>query len=85
MSRAEMKLDLSRVVFIGRTFYEYMLMFNLSEDELIGRKILDCPAGACSFTAIANKKGAVVTATDIAYYHPFEQLAKKDSMILSML
>ncbi|WP_213535468.1 SAM-dependent methyltransferase [Paenibacillus sp. J45TS6] len=77
MSRAEVKLDLSRVVFIGRTFEEYMLMFNLSKEELRGRKILDCPAGACSFTAMANTTGAEVTATDIAYYHPFEQLAQK--------
>lgn len=77
MSRAEVKLDLSRVVFIGRTFDEYMLMFNLSQEELHGRKILDCPAGACSFAAIANKKGADVTATDIAYYHPFQKLAEK--------
>ncbi|WP_160036976.1 SAM-dependent methyltransferase [Paenibacillus sp. An7] len=77
MSRAEGKLDLSRVVFIGRTFDEYLLMFNLTQEELRGRKILDCPAGACSFTAVANTKGADVTATDIAYYHPFEQLAQK--------
>ncbi|KRF13595.1 class I SAM-dependent methyltransferase [Paenibacillus sp. Soil787] len=77
MSRAEVKLDLSRIVFIGRTFEEYMLMFNLSKEELKGRKVLDCPAGACSFTAIANQQGADVTATDIAYYHPFEQLAEK--------
>lgn len=70
-------MDLSRVVFIGRTFDEYMQMFNLSQEELRGRKILDCPAGACSFTSIANKIGADATATDIAYYHPFEQLAKK--------
>lgn len=54
-----------------------MLMFNLSQEELHGRKILDCPAGACSFTAISNKKGSDVTATDIAYYHPCEQLVEK--------
>ena len=77
MSREEVKLDLERVVFIGRTYEEYMLMFNLSQEELRNKKILDCPAGACSFTAIANKKGADVTATDIVYYHPFEQLAEK--------
>lgn len=52
-------------------------MFNLSHEELRGRRILDCPAGACSFTAIANQKGADVTATDIVYYHPFEQLIEK--------
>jgi hypothetical protein len=77
MRKAEVKLDLSRIVFIGRTFEEYMSMFNLSKEELKGKKILDCPAGACSFTAKANQLGADVTATDIAYYHPFEQLAQK--------
>lgn len=77
MSEAAVKLDLSRIVFIGRTFDEYMSMFNLTKKDLIGRRILDCPAGACSFTAIANQLGADVTATDIAYYHPFEQLAEK--------
>ncbi|MFF2912692.1 SAM-dependent methyltransferase [Paenibacillus sp. NPDC057934] len=77
MSRAEVKLDLSRIVFIGRTFDEYMLMFGLSKEELKGQKILDCPAGACSFTASANQHGADVTATDIAYFHRYDQLAAK--------
>lgn len=77
MSRGELKLDLSRIVFIGRTFEEYMMMFNLSEEDLLGRKILDCASGACSFTAQANQLGANVTATDIAYYHPLEQLERK--------
>ena len=72
-----MKLDLSRIVFIGRTFDEYMAMFNLSKEDLIGRRILDCPAGGCSFTAIANQLGADVTATDIAYDHEFSQLEVK--------
>lgn len=40
-------LDLSRIVFIGRTWDEYLLMFNLTKEELIGRDVLDCPAGAC--------------------------------------
>ncbi len=77
MSKEETSLDLSRIVFIGRTFQEYLSMFNLTEQELIGRRILDCPAGACSFTAVASTLGADVTATDIAYYYPFEQLAEK--------
>lgn len=38
------KLDLERIVFIGRTFEEYLDMFSLSEEELQGKKILDCPA-----------------------------------------
>jgi len=63
MSEAEIKLDLSRIVFIGRTFDEYMSMFNLTQEDLVGRKILDCPAGACSVTAKANQLGADVTAS----------------------
>ncbi len=47
MSKVEQstKLDLERIIFIGRTYQEYMDMFLLSEKELQGKKILDCPAG----------------------------------------
>ncbi|WPP39700.1 SAM-dependent methyltransferase [Paenibacillus hunanensis] len=77
LSNEQTGLELSRIVFIGRTFDEYLSMFDLTKQDLIGRRILDCPAGACSFTAVANTLGAQVTATDIAYYHPFAQLAEK--------
>ena len=79
MSRVEQsaKLDLERIVFIGRTFEEYMDMFALSIKELEGKKILDCPAGACSFTAVGNKLGLHITACDIAYDHPVEDLESK--------
>ncbi len=79
MSRAEQstKLDLERIVFIGRTFEEYLDMFLLSEEELKGKKILDCPAGACSFTAVGNKSDLDITACDIAYYHSGEDLKNK--------
>jgi len=79
LSREEQstKLDLERIVFIGRTFEEYMRMFSLSEEELQGKKILDCPAGACSFTAVGSKLGLDVTACDIAYYHSSEDLKNK--------
>lgn len=79
MSRVEQstKLDLERIIFIGRTFEEYLDMFLLSKEELEGKKILDCPAGACSFTAVSNKSGIDVTACDIAYYHSSEDLKNK--------
>ncbi|MFB5282149.1 SAM-dependent methyltransferase [Peribacillus sp. Hz7] len=79
MSKVEQssKLDLERIVFIGRTFEEYLDMFSLSEEELQGKKILDCPAGACSLTAVGNKLGLDVTACDIAYYHSDEDLENK--------
>ena len=54
MSGVEGKLELERIVFIGRTFEEYLQMFKLKEADLVGRRILDCPAGACSFTAISS-------------------------------
>ena len=43
--------QLDRIVFIGRTYDEYRRMFRLHERNLVGRKILDCPAGSCSFAA----------------------------------
>lgn len=79
MSRVEQstKLDLERIIFIGRTFAEYLNMFSLSVKELKGKKILDCPAGACSFTALGNREGLDVTACDIAYYHSVDDLENK--------
>jgi hypothetical protein len=71
------KLDLERIIFIGRTYEEYLEMFSLLEEELQGKKVLDCPAGACSFTAIGTKSGLDVTACDIAYYHSDEDLKNK--------
>jgi hypothetical protein len=69
--------DLERIVFIGRTFEEYMAIFSLTEGDLKGRRILDCPSGACSFTAIGNKIGLDVTACDIVYYHEPQDLKQK--------
>ncbi|WP_163530165.1 class I SAM-dependent methyltransferase [Halobacillus ihumii] len=79
MSRTESKakLDLEKVIFIGRTYEEYMKMFSLSEDLLEGKKILDCPAGACSFTSVGQKKGLNITACDIVYDHSLEDLKSK--------
>lgn len=79
MSRAEQrtKLDLEKIVFIGRTYEEYVDMFSLSIKELKGKKILDCPSGACSFTAIGQKNGLDVTACDISYDHQGEDLEDK--------
>jgi hypothetical protein len=71
------KLDLDRIVFIGRTYEEYVQMFSLKEQDLWGKKILDCPSGACSFTAIASQKGCDVIASDITYSVPSDRLFKK--------
>lgn len=79
MSRVEQsnKMELDRIVFVGRTFDEYMKIFSLTLDEMKGKRILDCPSGACSFTAVANHSGFDVTACDIAYHFEVEDLKRK--------
>ncbi|MDQ0229418.1 hypothetical protein J2S19_000669 [Metabacillus malikii] len=54
-------------------------MFSLKEEDIAKKKILDCPAGACSFTATGSEKGIDITASDIAYHFPVEQLNEKGS------
>jgi hypothetical protein len=76
-SKRYSKPDLDRIVFIGRTFEEYVKIFSLSKEELMGKKILDCPSGACSLTAKGNKLGLDISACDIAYYHEANDLKQK--------
>ncbi|MEB6332040.1 SAM-dependent methyltransferase [Staphylococcus pseudoxylosus] len=71
------KLEIKRVIFIGRTYEEYFSMFNLNLAELKGEKVLDCPAGACSFTAIGRKKGLNIEPCDIAYTFNATELYNK--------
>lgn len=61
------QLDIDRIAFFGRTYAEYMDMFDLDESLLRQSQILDCPAGASSFAAEAHKLGINVTACDILY------------------
>ncbi len=70
-------LNIDRIAFLGRTYEEYMKIFGLDEDILRKGPILDCPAGASSFTAEAKEKGFDVTACDILYSQPFDRLTKK--------
>ncbi len=69
--------QLDRIVFIGRTYDEYRRMFRLHERNLVGRKILDCPAGSCSFAAEMGARGIEVVACDIAYSQSSDELASR--------
>lgn len=71
------ELEIERVIFIGRTYEEYLSMFDLNLADLEDRKILDCPAGACSFTAIGRKKGLNISSCDIAYAFSVAELYNK--------
>ncbi len=70
-------LMLDRVAFIGRTYFEYVRMFGLDENVLQEGRILDCAAGPSSFAAEAHRSGFSVTACDLLYDVPSEQLVKK--------
>lgn len=54
-------------IFIGRSWAEYIKMFDLDLEMLNGKKILDCAAGASSFTNFMSKKGYDITAVDLLY------------------
>jgi SAM-dependent methyltransferase len=54
-------------IFIGRTWAEYLKMFDLKRKDLVKGRILDCAAGASSFTAEMSKNGYDVMALDLLY------------------
>lgn len=63
--------------FIGRTLEEYSQFFALTEKELAGTRVLDCPAGTASFTAEARRLGVDTTAADIRYDQTPATLARQ--------
>lgn len=54
------------VLVSSRSLAEYRAMFALSDEDL-SRSVLDCPAGAASFTAEVNARGGAATACDPVY------------------
>ena len=56
-----------KVWFLGRSYYEYLKMFNLTGKQLRHKSVLDCAAGASSFTPTLSKKGFNSTAVDVCY------------------
>jgi len=72
-------------IFIGRTWQEYMKMFNLDLKELKGLKILDCAAGASSFRGHTAKYGVDVTAVDLIYNEKADDLCVKCKEHLKLL
>ncbi len=70
-------LELEKVVLLGRTYDEYARYFGLSDETLQGKKILDVASGVSSFTAEANEKGYDVTAFDLIYQFPRNEIQAK--------
>lgn len=67
-------LVLDKVVLLGRTFEEYARYFALDPVALMGRSVLDVASGVSSFCAEANAQGIDVTAFDLIYDLPPEQI-----------
>jgi hypothetical protein len=63
-----------KIWFLGRSYQEYLAMFHLDPNSLKGQKVLDCAAGASSFTSWAWKNGFDATATDVLYGEGVERL-----------
>ncbi len=72
-------LNLDRVVFIGRSFSEYMWMFNLDLSNFKDLEILDCPSGASSFVAEASSEYKVKKAVgcDLMYDNSLSIIEKR--------
>ncbi|MBA4146858.1 MAG: hypothetical protein H0X66_02000 [Verrucomicrobia bacterium] len=70
-------LELDKVVLLGRTLEEYTRYFGLTEDDLRGKKVLDVASGVSSFTAEARERGYDVTAFDLIYQFPLEEIQAK--------
>ena len=61
------KYEIDDFAFIGRTLTEYQRMFDLDPARWAGHRILDCPAGACSFAAEAHEHGIEAVGADRMY------------------
>jgi len=75
-SKNEDRLEIDRVVFVGRTFHEYVEFFNLDIDSLKGKTVLDCPSGPSSFVAEANEIGIKAVGCDPMYDLTLEDLGR---------
>jgi len=62
-----MNSKLKGPIFTARSFDEYIKMFNLDIDKLKNKNILDCAAGASSFTSQMTKREYEVKALDLMY------------------
>lgn len=71
------RFEVNGFALIGRTFEEYVHMFDLDPAALAGRTVLDCPSGVGSFVRTANDHGINAMGADIAYRMSTARLAHR--------
>jgi hypothetical protein len=74
---SDQQYEIEEFACIGRTLAEYRRMFDLDLDAWAGRRVLDCPAGACSFVAEAGEHGVKAVGVDHLYDRPAVALAER--------
>ena len=72
-----MSLKLNDIALIGKTYSEYLKIFDLNENKLYDKKILDITGGVNSFCAEANLKEIDVVAIDKIYSFDVKKLKNK--------
>lgn len=70
-------LQIEKVVLLGRAFDEYCRMFALDLAELRQEIILDAGSGVSSFCAEGTALGCNITAADVIYSYPADEIARK--------
>lgn len=73
---AKKKYEIDEFAFIGRTFTEYKQMFDFDPAAWTGQRVLDCPAGPCSFVAEARDHGIEALGVDKLYDQSSTTLAE---------
>ncbi|WP_286241739.1 class I SAM-dependent methyltransferase [Methanobacterium ferruginis] len=63
----EYSFSKDKIWFLGRSYPEYMSMFKLDPEFLKDKTILDCAAGASSFTPVMGNHGCDIIALDPLY------------------
>lgn len=63
-----------KVLFFGRTYEDYLKMFDLDVSQWKDCRILDCPSGPASFVAKANEMGLDVVGCDPQYGNESDEL-----------
>ncbi len=85
MRKKEKRFNIDKVVCSSRGYDEYLRMFDLDENDLGSGRILDCAAGAASFTAELLERGHDAVATDVLYDIDPDMLEKKCESDLSSI
>lgn len=74
---ATKKYEIDEFAFIGRTFTEYQRMFDFDPAMWAGQRVLDCPAGPCSFVTEAHDHEIETVGADKMYDRSPAGLSKR--------